>query len=584
MKVIILVTISLLLSSPAIGFAAPKKIKGALTESGYQIFASSATGSSVSTRSQDFRLKANFKRGALSLVDDTGNVAGPIILAIQNAAGKLFRYENALSNGICEQAGTKAITGFNIVPVGRRLRRVLNLGTVTVDTQNGYGFISNRIRRKQLFRKAFSLVDSNCVPEGAGGKLGLSTLASNTLKDFSVPRLLDDADNDGLEDARDPDIDNDGIANVFDLDRNGDGILDFYQRDPAGNFISDGSEDDEDDSDDEDNDDDSDIDGDEYFAFLFSNLTISLADTLNLYTGTFTQNEIDTFVRNNITLVMGVPGDGEFPVETDCTGLSYCSPGGTGEIASFGGGNPGASFPDEFDADADGFGRIDEEASLNPIGDFFLKPRADTTEIKPGNVITQIFTPRRKEIRRPLLLEFVFNTNPAIKSLKFGETNPTTTVVSYPVASNGPGTDGNCFQHDSTFGQKVDFVVYRPQRPGIQAAGEAEFMDMGNLRIVASVSHNDGPIVYCPANSFSTTDPDLEPFTGYPGDTDPNQELGLLDTKGDMPFNELGENTLSFTLDLEACTGATSGTTRIDLKLRTPRNDNAQQQFCIERT
>ena len=250
------------------------------------------------------------------------------------------------------------------------------------------------------------------------------------------------------------DSDNDGIADQFDVDSNGDGILDFYQKDPFGNFIGEGGDDEDDDNIDEDVDEDEDFDP--FFSFIFSNLNVFIDNALNLHTGSFSQSVIDEFVRQNLTMVIGVPGRGnanngedepaDFPVHIDCNGLPYCSPGGTGTIADFGGDMVGAKFPEEFDDQENGQGRIDEVAALNPIGDFFLRPNATAQEIRPGNVVTQLFKPKRKLIKRPLMLEFVFNTVPALKSLKLGESNPTTTVISYPVGADGPGTQNNCFQ------------------------------------------------------------------------------------------------------------------------------------------
>ena len=138
--------------------------------------------------------------------------------------------------------------------------------------------------------------------------------------------------------------------------------------------------------------------------------------------------------------------------------------------------------------------------------------------------------------------------------------------------------------NDTTNGQKVEFTVYRPQRPGIQPAGEAQYMDMGHLLIVASADHENGGISFCPASAFSSNDPDLLPYTGIPGDGDPNPELGLRDIKGDVPFDPVSENAFTFSLDLQACTGQLTGRTQLDIKMRTPRNDNSSVTFCINRT
>lgn len=573
-----------------IGNAAPV-IKGSLSEENYQIIASDKKSNSVSSRAQNFKLKTNFKKGTLALTDSNGNVAGPVVLAVKNRAGKVFTFEQALNDGICEKNGSKAITGFKINKrTTRRGREVqkLNLGTVTVNSDSGFAYTSRKPRKQDLLGSASAEVDSNCVPQGAGGKLGLASINQSSAKVDSI-QINADTDSDRLADENDPDDDNDGIADAFDLDSNGDGVLDFYQTDAVGNFVGDDEDDDlDDDLDDDDgpvdDDDGNDIDDDPNFAFWFTNMQVDLPETLNLHIGNFSQDEIDEFVESNLNMAMKVPRAGERPVEIDCTGLTYCTLGGTGTIANYGGDNSGAPFPADFDEDGNGFGRIDGPASDNPIGDFFLKPNVGTSGIQPGNVIVQVIELANRVVKRPLMLNFLFNTTPAIKTLKLGQNNIATKTITYPVAPGGEGTDGNCFVHDISNGQNVVFTVHRPQRPGIIAAGESEYMDMGNLRIVVSTNHEGGNHSYCPAEAFSTSDPDLTLFTGYPGDTDPNQELGLLDTKGDTAFDGDVENTFTFSLDLEACTGATTGTTVLDLKLRTPRNDNAGQRFCIERT
>lgn len=588
----ILAISALLLLLPAPVIAKPAKIKGKLTEPDYQILATDSSGSSVASKKQKFKLRVNFNSGTISLVDSGGSVAGPVVLAYRNAAGKFFTYSQALTAGICGQSGTTAVTGFRIR--GKQKRRSLVLGSVTVDNSSGFAYASKKPKKKLLLTGASSSVDENCIPAGAGGRLGLTTAAAGS----GIARLAalanDDSDGDGLLNSKDPDDDNDGAADQFDVDRNGDGILDFYQKDPFGNFIGDDGDDEDDEGDDgSDIDDDEDDDFDPFFTFIFSNLNVFIDDTLNLHTGNFEQSEIDEFVREHLTMVVGVPGRGnaggdedgpvDFPVHIDCNGLPYCSTGGTGTIADFGGSLVGAKFPEDFDDEGNGQGRIDEVAALNPIGDFFLRPNATAQEIRPGNVITQLFTPRKRLIKKPLMLEFVFNTVPALKSLKPGESNPTTTVINYPVDANGPGTQNNCFQHDTSNGQKVEFTVYRPQRPGIQAAGEAPYMDMGNLLIVVSADHENGGISFCPASAFSSNDPDLVPFTGDPDGGDPNPELGLRDIKGDVPFSSESENTFTFSLDLQECTGQLTGRTQLGIKLRTPRNDNSSLNFCIDR-
>ena len=111
MRKILAISALLLLPSLPV-MAQPAKIKGKLTEANYQILATNSSGSSVTSKKQRFKLRPKFKSGSISLVDPGGNVAGPVMLAYRNAAGKIFTYSQALASGICGQPGTTAVTGF----------------------------------------------------------------------------------------------------------------------------------------------------------------------------------------------------------------------------------------------------------------------------------------------------------------------------------------------------------------------------------------------------------------------------------------------------------------------------------------
>jgi hypothetical protein len=90
----------------------------------------------------------------------------------------------------------------------------------------------------------------------------------------------------------------------------------------------------------------------------------SSAGRSNAHAAAVSDAQIDAAMSTAQTLAIQVaPGQ----VELDCGGLSYCSKGGTGTTLEGGG-----RFPDDFEADGDGFGVL----AVGPTGDFQLRTGA----------------------------------------------------------------------------------------------------------------------------------------------------------------------------------------------------------------
>ncbi len=557
---IIIVILFSLFVEPA--FAATSKIKGKLADGSYRVIGLGADGQGrtiASSSSGGFSLDGTSGAGTtLSLQSTDGSYFGPVLVAIQTKSGKIMTVKAARAQKACGKSGAKAITGLKFPSKNSKSKgaAVLSVGTVKIDVDHRFGYLSGIVQKEALFVSARSAVDSNCTPAGAGGKLGLSK-ASGAKSLRLASASTDDADGDGVKNSLDADDDNDGVMDSFDVDADGDGIQD-YNEEEAG-----------------------DKKGEEEFpSYIFTNFQLDFEKAYNMHSMPVSQELIDTRMQKYTGIAMGLAGKGEFPVELDGQGLSYLTTGGTGRISTQQNWE-GIPFPDSFDSDGNGMGSVNEAISATGRFDFQLATHATSSQIKAGDIITQVFKKNGKEYRLPLMLEFVFQTTPIITSIKLGENAPETTTISYPIADSAPGTMNNCLAYNATTqGSKLTFTVERPQRKGIVEAGEAEYMDMGNLRYVVSVSNN-GSVRFCPASSFSSTDPNLTKYvdpTGMGYD-----EEGFVDTKGDTPFTG-SSNALTFTVDLQDCTGTSTGErTSITIKARTPRNDNSGQMVCITR-
>lgn len=197
---------------------------------------------------------------------------------------------------------------------------------------------------------------------------------------------------------------------------------------------------------------------------------------------------------------------------------------------------PGPKFG-QFDPDGDGFGTFPKPS--------FIAPRADTTEIKTGDPLTQRDDATGTEVFTAL--NFVFVTTPALVSYR--DTAGNSATVSYPVGPGGLGTPGNGFPLSAPAGQDVvvTFTFWRPQRQPIPGSDPdtAQWMDIGLLTYAAGAPPGGG----CPQGTFSTTDSNLAPPV-----------LPLLGMGGlkDKKVDEVSSpgNTLTYTLNLSQCLAA----------------------------
>jgi hypothetical protein len=521
------------LAAPGIAVAKPHAISLKLSKAGYTVVALDNAGHAVKAAGRNVKLTPTASRVTLHLVDARGNYAGPIVVA-----GK----------------GAKVVVG---------LRGAGRLGAVKV--KRGYGLA--RAPRRALDRSRTARARAG-VPVGAvvlGRVAGRSKGAAGT----------------GL------DVDRDGVPGAFDVDDDGDLLLDNVDRasrrgarqvptgppnpnlpvgpptlgqppvgaptpGPAGAPGAPGAP------------------GAAAGFTLFSNLKLDIGLSVNANAGAVTDGQIDEALARWATLAISVPAGDE--VELDCLGLAYCAAGGTGTTLV--GTKP---FPGDFDADGDGFGTI----TRGTTGDFQLHPGATSAEIGSGDSYIQRVTSGGVETTAAGTLNYVFSTTPALTTFTTAAGSGT---ISYPVAAGGLGTDQNPIPVPA--GSPINLAFWRPQRKAIAGSGEGSgFVDIGHLTYSADIPNGPspagrpgggpGPGGNC-QGQYASTDADATVTSD-----------GVLDKADDRAAAPA--NTLSFTVDVDACLAANAVTWAagdklgIDIQARAAQGDNAAQKIWFRR-
>lgn len=350
------------------------------------------------------------------------------------------------------------------------------------------------------------------------------------------------------------DVDKDGLVEALDVDDNGNGIIDNYDNSgvtqPANSFR------------------------------VFSNFKLEMSESLNLHATGLSTALVDSALSRAQTLAIAVAGAAGEVTELDCTGLAYCSAGGTGTAPP----NAGTAFPGgaggAFDPDSDGFGTITNGAT----GDFQLATGASTSTISAGDtLIERVLGADGAERQIPGVLNFIFTSTPAIKSVAINS-DPAQTI-DYTVTNNRLGSLNNCILVPETGAVVLKVTGWRPQRAGVSGAGEAAYVDLGNSKITIDIPNGPTPggpargPGNCVASAYSESDTNLSVSAD-----------GLQDSKGDIDAD--ASNTYEFTLDVNSClasspSGAISWdpgqSLSLDLQFRSRDGDNAAQKICLRR-
>ncbi len=424
----------------------------------------------------------------------------------------------------------------------------VDLGKVKV--KDGFATVAKKVRKKYQVRAATAKTN-NGIPIGVG-KMGLVMSAAG--KSAAIKANDFEAEDGGDED-------DDGIPGAFDVDDDGDLDLDNVDAQYAAGI------------------------GRKGFR-VFSNLKLELNKSLNWNALPTAMNTdlIDGTMRPFATLAFAmIPHRTQ--VELDCGGLSYCSAGGTGKMIT---GTGETAFPDASDADGDGLG----EMVANPSSsDFQLRPGASSSEISNGDMFFQI-PDDLEAVAVPGVLNFIFNTNPAIKA--FGD-GTTTNTISYPPNETAPGTQNNPITvaartTGSDAGDFVlDFEVWRPQRQGF--GGEPAWVDVGRLLWTVDIPNSAftsggappmsaGPGI-CPNSTYSTTDTSLKIVPASA-----SGPAGMYDQSGDEAIDPA--RTLKFSVNLTDCLAAFGGFSSgqsvvLDIQARSRVGDNAAQKIVVKR-
>jgi len=473
-------------------------------------------------------------QGRLYLVDkDTGALGANVILAIKKG-GKLLTWKAAKAQRACG-GNARAIYGFKVKGAQ------LNVGAVKL--KQGFGYASAALVAGTLDKTAVGTVNTACEPTGNAASLGFGSSQAQSIKQRKGITIRADAD----------DSDSDGLVNVLDVDDDDDGVMDSYDEDTTYTTPTPGTL--------------------PTKLKLFSNIKPEIQSSLNAYAQTLTDAAIDQLV-SRANLAIQVAGGNTLATELDCGALAYCSTGGTGT-------NLGQPFPANYDADSDGKGTITPGAT----GDFQLTTGASKASIGAGDIlIEEVDNGDGTTTTIPAMLNFIFNTTPAVASLTMGGT--TVTPV-YPASEGMQGSANNAWTAPVGWDKRLVVTAYRPQRPGISAAGEGDLVDIGNSTISIDIPNN--PCVASGGGGCSGQNTSRCGVSSYTeSDANLTQEgESLKDGRADQDTDTANPtaNQITFTVDLSTCiseswdSGEKLG---IDLQFSNDVGDNAAQKFFIQ--
>jgi hypothetical protein len=351
-----------------------------------------------------------------------------------------------------------------------------------------------------------------------------------------------------------------------------------------------------------------------------SQVFLSIDQTLNLDAAGVTQAEVDATLQARLDLLLTSVPTGDL-VELNCNGLSFCSPGGSGQAQMEGlpqTGPPQLSafgyyqidpFPSASLDPATGFGELVGPAvptgmlGSDPNGghEFNLDPNATAAKIGSGDVAAEVVTTNGVTTQIPITLGFVFNTVPALAS--YTDSAGDSGTITYPDTS-GLGTNNNPIKlaAGANGDVAVTFTVFRPQRTGVPGAGEPAYMDLGHLGYTIGYG-NGGPAGgaglhlvntlggSCSTASYSNLSPTLSLGGAGQGGFGPVQGTSwLIDAANDQPAAPA--NTVSFTVDLTKCL-TDGGNSAFPIgkpvgmgldAASQSSSDHASQTFYVERT
>jgi hypothetical protein len=487
------------------------------------------------------------------------------------------QYTLQLINSHGQYAGPVVVGGGSRkVVVG--LHGAVKLGAIAVIPSKGYARVVRRVHAASLVRSRWAWAKRG-VPIGNGRNFGL-VVSPTKGTGPSGPG---------------GDSDRSGIPNEFDIASGGNGVIKSLA--PAGAHFQGHLT----------------AAGNGAPSTWMSQLFLPIDQTVNDDASGVSQGEIDTTLQQNLNLkLLQLPAVDR--LELDCNGLSFCSPGGTGQAAEEGqpaqqGQYPTVPFPAASHDPSTGFGElIGPDTPPGLIGtltqggskEFSLFPNATSSQIGSGDVITELDTSGGTTTQTPTTVEFVFGTVPAIASYDDGQGDAAT--ISYPDSSGlggmhnpipvAPGPDGHV---------RMTFTLYRPQRAGIAGAGEPAFMDIGHLWYAFDSVSPQAPgqttvgqavSPQCSTSDYSGLSSTLTNLDGAAATSQfrsPPDSGMLVDSASDQPAS--AANTMSFTVDVTACMSDKGQTFPVgqpvvfDISANSQSSqDHSNQKFWLQRT
>lgn len=312
---------------------------------------------------------------------------------------------------------------------------------------------------------------------------------------------------------------------------------------------------------------------------MFSNFKLSGAPSINLYLGgsaAALQPLIDVAVPSTVTLATQVVGGSS--AKLDCLGNAYCSTHVLGAT----------TYPLVNGAAATVTGTVVDIAT-GSTGDAQITPGAAPSQIGAGNSFLQI----AGGSTYPGVLNFVFNTAPAVHSITVGGVE---TVLSYDTASGrvtAPSADYGMVPSNPIIVGADGIVTlkwFRPQRPaGPGEPSASGYIDIGALLYTADAPNkpnNGGPRSgsnNCAVTSYSGA---VSNGTAFAIDT---AVEGVLDPAADTATvpSDPSAHLLQYTLNAASCFGAdwisTAGTAfNFDIQARSVYGDNAARKLYFK--
>jgi hypothetical protein len=500
-------------------------VSGHFKAPGYTLAVVGYNGKTVFSRSGSFRLRAPDSKVTMQLINRRGKYAGPVVFG---------------------GSSSRAITG---------IKAGTNVGAIVVVAAKGYGHTAHKLAARSLDKTRWAYAKRG-VPIGNGRNLGLVVSKGK-----------------GGGSGAGADTAHIGIPNEFNVAVPGTKVLKALAP-PARPKASTKAM----------------IAGATAATTAAtalspvspwaSQLFLSIEETLNIDAGGITEAQIDATLQARLDLLLTNVPEGDL-VELNCNGLSYCSPGGSGQAQMQGlpqtgppqlsafGYYPVVPFPAASLDPATGFGELVGPAvptgllGAEPNGShaFNLNPHATSANIGSGDVATEVVTTNGVTTQIPITLGFVFITVPALASYTDSAGNSGT--ITYP-ATSGLGTANNPIKLAAgTDGDvAVTFTVFRPQRKGVPGAGEPAYMDIGHLGY--TIGYSDGGPAggaglhlvntlggTCSTASYSNPSPTLSLAGGYGGFGPVPGTSWLIDAANDQPASPA--NTISFTVNLTKC-------------------------------